>query len=468
MKLTDSADENIKILRKKLYADDSFDIVYRTIRICGRTACLLFVDGLVKDEITEKIMEFFFSIDDEDLMKDAHTFSKSCIPYFEVDIADETDKICTQVLSGVTALIVDGFEKVILIDTRTYPQRETSEPEKDKVLRGSKDGFVETLVFNTALIRRRIRDTDLTMKYFSVGSISKTDVVVCYMKKKVDKVLLAKICNAIRSTKVESLTMNQQSLIEAIYKHSWINPFPKIKYSERPDTAASAVLEGNIVILVDNSPSVLILPTSIFDIVEEADDYYFPPMTGSYIRITRYIVCFATLVLTPLWLLFLQNPNLLPSSFDFVLLNEEPNIPVFWQIIFLEIAIDGLRLASLNTPDSLSTSLSVIAGIALSDFAVSVGWFSSETMFYMAFVAIANYSQPSYELGYALKFMRIFLLITTALFNIWGFIIGLVIIFLLVLTNKTVSGKSYLYPLIPFNGKELVKKVLRVRLRGEE
>lgn len=467
MKISTAAGENIALLREKLHADDSFDIVYRTIKICGRTACMLFVDGLVKDEITEKIMEFFLSVDNEDFMTSAHTFSKNCIPYFEVDLANETEKICTQVLCGVTALIVDGFESAILIDTRTYPQRETSEPEKDKVLRGSKDGFVETLVFNTALIRRRIRDTDLTMKYFSVGTVSKTDVVVCYMKNRVDKSLLKRICSSIKETNVESLTMNQQSLIEAVYKHSWINPFPKIKYTERPDTAASAVLEGNIVILVDNSPSVLILPTSIFDIVEEADDYYFPPLTGTYIRITRYFVSLATLLLTPLWLLLLQNPNILPPSLDFLLLGEEAHIPVFLQLILLEIAIDGLRLASLNTPDSLTTSLSVIAGIALSDFAVSVGWFSQETMFYMAFVAIANYSQPSYELGYALKFMRIFLLITTALFNVWGFVGGLVAVFVLMLTNKTVSGKSYLYPLIPFNGKELLKKVLRLRLRGE-
>lgn len=467
MKISNNADENIAILRKQLNADDSFDIVYRTIKICSRTACMLFVDGLVKDEITEKIMEFFFSIDKEEFMSDAHTFSKNCVPYFEVDMSDETDKICTQVLSGVTALTVDGFDKVILIDTRTYPQRETSEPERDKVLRGSKDGFVETLVFNTALIRRRIRNSDLTMEYFSVGTVSKTDVVVCYMKKRVDKALLAKISDAIRSTNVESLTMNQQSLVEAVYKHSWINPFPKIKYTERPDTAASAVLEGNIVILVDNSPSALILPTSIFDIVEEADDYYFPPLTGTYIRLTRYLVSLATLLLTPLWLLALQNPDILPQSFEFLLINDSTNIPVFWQLILLEIAIDGLRLASLNTPNSLSTSLSVIAGIALSDFAVSVGWFSQETMFYMAFVAISNYSQPSYELGYALKFMRIFLLTATVLFNIWGFAVGLIITFLLVLTNKTVSGKSYLYPLIPFNGKELLKKIFRLKLRGE-
>lgn len=329
---------------------------------------------------------------------------------------------------------------------------------------GSKDGFVETLISNTALLRRRIRDTNLRINAFVVGRESKTDVAVCYMDNKVDKQLLAKITKQIEAINVHSLTMNQQSLIEAIYKHKWYNPFPKIKYTERPDTAASSLLEGNIVILVDNSPSVLILPTSIFDIIEEADDYYFPPLTGTYIRFARYIVTLATLVITPLWLLALKNPDLVPKPFEFILITEPVNIPVFWQLMILELGIDGLRLASVNTPNSLSTSLSIIGAIALSDFAVTVGWFSTEAILYMAFVAIANYTQPSYELGYSLKFLRMLLLILTQLFNIWGFCAGIALTFVLLLTNKTVSGKSYLYPLIPFNGKALARKLIRTPL----
>lgn len=289
-------------------------------------------------------------------------------------------------------------------------------------------------------------------------------MAVCYMDNLVDKKLLGKLTREINNIKVKSLTMNQQSLIEAIYKHKWYNPFPKVKYTERPDSAASAILEGNIVILVDNSPSALVLPTSIFDIIEEVDDYYFPPLTGTYIRLARYLVTFATLVITPLWLLALKNPELIPKAFEFILITEPVNIPVFWQLIILELGIDGLRLASVNTPNSLSTSLSIIGAIALSDFAVTVGWFSTEAMLYMAFVAIANYTQPSYELGYSLKFLRIMLLILTQLFSIWGFIAGFVLIIVLLITNKTVSGKSYLYPLIPFNGKKLLHKVIRPQL----
>ena len=468
MPLNKDINKTIGEFKTILRANESFDLIYRTININSRTACFFFIDGLVKDAVMEKMLEFLYSIKDDEAFKDAHSFSKSCVPYIEVDITDDKKKICTNILSGMFVLMVDGFEQAIVIDVRTYPQRDTSEPATDKVLRGSRDGFVETLVSNTALIRRRIRNPNLTMKIFSVGKLSKSDVVVSYMENKVDKKLLSDICNRIKNAKVDSLTMNQQSLIEAIYHYKWYNPFPKIKHSERPDTAASAILEGNIVILVDNSPSAIILPTSIFDILEEADDYYFPPFTGTYLKLSRYLIGLFTLIITPLWLLFLKNPWMIPPWLEFINVTDKINLPIFWQLLALELIIDGLRLASLHTPDSITTTLSVIAAIVLSDFAVQSGWFNAESMLYMAFVAMANYAQPSIELGYCLKFLRVFLLILTAVFNILGFIIGLILMFLLMLSNKTVSGKHYLYPLIPFNGKKLLTKVFRTRAKVSE
>lgn len=463
MNLYNEFDVNYQMLNKAMRASQSFDIVCRQISIKGRKACLFFIDGLVKDDVMEKIMEFFFSVSDESYMENAYTFSENCVPYVEVDVLKNVEQITINVLSGMTALLVDGFDSAIMIDSRTYPQRQTAEPEKDKVMRGSKDGFVETMISNLGLVRRRIRNPNLTVKPFLVGEVTKTDVAVVYMDNLVDKNLLKRICEGIKALKVDSLAMNQQSLLEALYKHKWYNPLPKIKYTERPDTTATALLDGNIVIFVDNSPSALILPTSIFDIIEEADDYYFPPVTGTYIRFTRYIVTIATLLITPVWLLALQNPNFVPEAFKFILLTEPVNVPIFWQLMLLEIAIDGLRLASIKTPNSLSASLSIIGAIALSEFAVKVGWFSTEAMLYMAFVAISNYTQPSYELGYALKFFRILVLIATALFNFIGFLTGIGIVIILLVTNKTVSGKSYLYPLIPFNARKLWRKIVRKR-----
>lgn len=454
---------NLQIISDALRSEQSFDLVKRDLIIADRKAALFFIDGLLKDDITEKILEFFYKNVKSENFKSALYFAQSSVPYVEVEVTSDLKKICTDVLSGISALIIEDFTEVILLDTRTYPQRSTSEPDNDKVLRGSRDGFVETLINNTALIRRRIRDTNLTVKAYSVGTQSHTDVAVIYMENKVDKKLLANLNKRLKAIDVPSLTMNQQSLVEALYKNLWYNPFPKVKHTERPDTTASAILDGNIVILVDNAPSALLLPTSIFDVLEEADDYYFPPVTGTYLKLARYFITIVTVLITPLWLLALQNSDSCPEFFRFVLLDEPQNIPVFWQLILMEVGIDGLRLAALNTPNSLTTPLSIIGAIALSEFAVESGWVSMEAILYMALVTVANFTQPNFELGYSFKFCRVLLLVLTYIFNVWGFIIAFIINLVLLCTNRTLSSKSYLYPLVPFNGKEFLRKILRIR-----
>jgi stage V sporulation protein AF len=386
------------------------------------------------------------------------------VPYVEVDVSSDFNEISKNVLCGVFAIIIDGYSECVLIDSRTYPARNVSEPEKDKVLRGSKDGFVETLVFNTALIRRRIRSNDLRMEMLSAGESSKTDIAICYMESRVDTKFLAKIKDRINNIKVDALTLNQESLAECLYTQSWYNPFPKFKYTERPDTASAQILEGDIVILVDNSPSAIILPTSVLDMVQEADDFYFPPVTGSYLRITRFIILILTFFLTPTFMLLMQNPEWIPEPMKFITVQETINVPIILQFLILELSIDGLRLAAVNTPSMLTTPLSVTAGLVLGEFSVKSGWFNSEVMLAMAYIAIANYTHPSYELGYAIKFFRIITLILTAVFNLWGFILGVLLFIIAIATNKMISGQSYLYPLIPFSFKKLGNALVRKRL----
>jgi len=326
---------------------------------------------------------------------------------------------------------------------------------------------VETLNFNMALIRRRIRSPELCSELMMVGKSSRTDVAVCYMSSRVDKKLLTDIKERIQSIDTDSLTMNYQTLAECLYSGLWINPLPKVKYSERPDTVASALLKGNIVIIIDNSPSVMILPTSLFDITEEANDYYFPPITGNYLKLSRFLVNITTVFLSPIFLLLMNNPHLIPESFEFIQIKEATNIPIIVQFLILELCIDGLRVAAMNTPSILTTPLSIIAALVFGEFSVKSGWFNSEVMLYMAFVAVGNYSQASYEFGYALKFMRIMLLVLVQFLDLWGFVLGCVIILLMLLLNKTISGKSYMYPLVPFKGKALRAKLFRYQRNME-
>ena len=457
-----SFEENKKYMDEMLHVNECFDIVSRTVLVGDKNAVFYFVDGFCKDELMQKLLQFLMGLKAEDMPQDAEGLNK-LMPYVEVDLTQDFNEITKNVLSGVFAIIIEGFEDCILIDSRTYPARSVSEPEKDKVLRGSKDGFVETVVFNTALIRRRIRSTDLRVEMLNAGKASKTDIALCYMDSRVDKEFLKKIRDRINDIKVDALTLNQESLAECLFTSKWYNPFPKFKYTERPDAASAHILEGNIILLVDNSPAAMILPTSVLDMIQEADDFYFPPVTGSYLRLSRFLILILTYFITPTFLLLMQNPDWIPPAFSFIQVKEDVNVPLIWQFLLLELAIDGLRLAAVNTPNMLSTPLSVMAALILGEFSVKSGWFNAEVMLYMAFVAIANYTHPSYELGYAIKFFRIINLILTAIFQLWGYIAGIVLFFLAIVT-KMVSGQSYLYPLIPFNFSKLSHALFRHRL----
>ncbi len=443
-KLSISFEENIAYMNEILPVKESFDVIRREIIIGGKNAVFYFIDGFMKDEAMLKIMDSFLSVTEQDMPDDVDDFVQKHVPYVEVDILEDFDQVIRNVLSGTTCLFIDGYKECICIDCRTYPARSVDEPDKDKSLRGSRDGFVETIVFNTALMRRRIRDPHLIMEMAEAGQASRTDIALCYMSDRVDKELLDNLKKRIESLRLGDLRMNQQSLAEALFKRKWFNPFPKFKYTERPDTAAACLLEGKVVILVDNSPSAMILPTSILDMIEEANDYYFPTVTGVYLKTTRILITIATVFFTPLYLLFMQNLEWLPEVFSFVAVRDTVNIPLIFQFLILELSIDGLRLAAMNTPTMLSTPLSVIAGIVMGEFSVQSGWFNSEVMLYMAFVAVANYTQPNFELGYALKFMRLLLLILTALFNLTGFIAGCILVLCFLIFNKTLSGRNYM------------------------
>ncbi len=451
-------------LSQALRVSESFDLICKDTIIGGKNACFFFVDGLTKDEVMQKLLSGFYTIKKQDMPENASDFSTQQLPYIEVDVVTDIEQAITSILSGMTALLIDGYDAVICMDVRTYPARSVDQPEKEKVLRGSKDGFVETVVFNTALIRRRIRDPHLTMEMLSVGSVSHTDVVLCYMSDKVDQELLTYVRNKIQNIKARSLSMNQTSLAECIYERKWYNPFPKYKYTERPDTSAASILEGSLVILVDTSPSAIILPTGLFGIMEEADDYYLPPITGTYLRLARFLISTITFFITPTILLLTMYPEWIPEWLSFIKLQEYTNVPLLFQFLILEVAVDGLKLAAVNTPNMLSTPLSIIAGLALGEYAVSSGWFNAEAMLYMAFVALSNYTQPSYELGYALKFFRIITLVLTGFFGLWGLIAGTVSLIAALLLNHTIDGRRrYLYPLIPFNWKMLKRHLLRFR-----
>jgi stage V sporulation protein AF len=450
--------ENVDMMRRTLRVKESFDIIERHLTVCDRDMCFFYIDGFVKDGEMLRIMQYLLS---QKTVSTAEELEKK-IPYVEVELTREREKLVRAVLSGQTAIFAESFgDTAILLDLRTYPARPTQEPESDRVMQGARDGFVETLVVNTALIRRRIRDPRLTMEHFALGGSSDTDVVVCYVDGVVDKKILDEVRNKISGASPRSLTIGYQSLAETLIRRGWFNPFPKIRTTERPDTAAAQLLEGSVIVICDTSPQAMILPTSIFDYLEETDDFCFPPLTGSYLRLVRAGILLLSVIITPLWLLAIEYADMLPEALSFLVPSDPGALPIILQLFLVELAIDGLKIASMNTPDILSNSLSVVGALILGDFAVEVGWLCADVILYMAFVAIANFAQQNHELGYAFKFVRMTILILVYLLGIWGFVAGILLFILLVATNRTLTGGHYLYPLIPFSPKDFSRLIIR-------
>ena len=464
---TENYGENLHAVNTVLRTGENYDMIVKRIMLGDKKATLFCVDGFVKDEMLEKLLEYLTKLTDKEMKNapNAQSLVDKYITYIEADTAEKIDKFITLVLTGAVGMLVDGYSQAIIIDSRTYPARDVQEPESDKVLRGSHEGFVETIIFNTALIRRKIRNPNLTMRSFQVGSSSKTDIVISYLEDKVDKKLLKKVVDRLNSIDVESLSMSHESLKECLVPGQPFNPFPKFRYTERPDAAAACIFDGNIILLTDGSPTAIILPTGIFDFVQDINDFYFSPFVGSFLRLVRSTVFMLTLFLVPVWFLYTVYHESLPGHFRFMLIEEPNSVPIIVQLLIVEFVIDTLRLASLNTPNALSNSFSVVGALVLGEFAVRSGWFVSEVVLFMAFVAIANFTQPSYELGYAIKISRTFILILCALFKIWGLLIGALIVFAVIATTKTISGYTYLYPLIPFNKNALKSLIYRRPLK---
>ena len=458
-RLSSDYNKNFTDLSRILRVRESFDIIERHLTVAGREVCFFYIDGFVKDGEMLRIMQYILS---QKSLGSAESLEK-IMPYVEVELTSEVDKVVRAVLSGQTAMLADSFgDRVMLLDLRTYPARQTAEPESDRVMQGARDGFVETLVVNTALIRRRIRDPRLTMEHFSMGGSSDTDVVVCYVEGLADEETVREVKRKISSARPRSLTLGYQSLAETLIKSGWYNPFPKIRTTERPDTAASQLLEGSVIVLCDTSPQAMILPTSIFDYLEETDDFCFPPLTGSYLRIVRTAILLLSVIITPLWYLAIEYGQGLPDHLKFLLPDEPGALPIILQLFLVELAIDGLKIASMNTPDILSNSLSVVGALILGDFAVEVGWLCADVILYMAFVAIANFAQQNHELGYAFKFMRMMILALVYLLGAWGFVTGVLLFIFFVATNSTVTDRrGYLFPLVPFDPRGLSHLLFR-------
>lgn len=465
IKLSSDINQSIRLVKESLPIERSFDVIGRDLILGQATrAYLIFIDGFAKDDIMLWILQVLQSLSENDLTNNAiQTLMNKKIGYIEVERFSDIEQMRSMILAGAVGLIVDGQDEGLIIDAREYPVRSPEEPELEKVSRGSRDGLVETIIFNTALIRRRLRDPNLIYEIKTVGKRSKTDVVIAYLDDMVDKNLLSEIQNKIDKIDVGALVMAEKTLEELLIKKHWYNPLPQVKFTERPDVVSAHLMEGHIAIIVDTSPSIMLLPVTLFHFTQHAEDYYQNILVGSYYRWIRFFGMLSALLLPPLWLLLVQNKELLPDFLQLLGPKDEFTLPLFVQLLLLEFGMDLLRLSSIHTPSALNSSLGIIGGLILSDLAVKVGIFVPETVLYIALAAVGTFATPSLEFALAIRIFRLFLLIMTGVFDVWGFSLSLLVILVIVFTSRSFkNGKHYTWPLFPFKWKPLAHILFRM------
>ena len=454
-------EDNMEHLKKDLALDTNFDIVTREITIGGRDAVIIFQNAFNNADLLIKVLVPLLDVKREELAVDPlRKLLRQKICHSDVNTVRELEEIVDTVLSGPTAILVDGLDSAFTLDLRQYPVRSPAEPDLEKVVRGSRDGFVETIMFNAALIRRRIRDPKLRFEYMQAGIRSKTDIAICYIEDIANPENVKKIKSSIADIKIDGLPMSEKAVEELITPGSFWNPFPKVRYTERPDVAASHLLDGHILLLVDTSPSVIITPATYFHHLQHAEEYRQNPTVGIYLRWVRFIGVAISLFLMPLYFLISIHPELLPESLKFLGPKKVGSIPLFLQFIFAELAIDFVRLATIHTPEALATSTGIIAALLIGNLATTVGLFAPEVVMYTAISAVGVFLTPSYELSMANRLVRMFLLVMVGVLGLPGFIIGVVSTFLLLVFTKS-FGVPYLWPLIPLDVRALSSVLIR-------
>lgn len=445
----------VEKLKNDLGFSNSFDLTFREIITKFHKYHVIFFNFLINNSAIVKII---YSLNNYNSYDGIEYLSKIILNEATF-ISNDYEEIYDAILNGNVVIFLDEDNRALISEVRNYPTRSISEPDSEKVVRGSKDGFTENIAINVGLIRRRIKTGKLVVEKYIIGKMSRTLVALVYIKGYVDEKALEYVKKRLELVKVNELTMSDKALEELLIssKHSI---YPLIKYTERPDTFSSHLYQGMFGILVDTSPSAMLGPISIFDHMQHAEEFRQTRVAGSYLRITRFIGIILSFLIVPLWFSLIDIDFFHLSYFGKIFDVNIDRFSILIQLLLMELGIEFIRMASIHTPSALSTSMGIIAGVIIGEMAISMNILSEQIVLLGALSAIGSYITPSYELSLANKIVKLIIIFLVFLFNIWGLLVGILCLTIYLFKLKSFT-RSYLYPLLPFNKKALKKQIFR-------
>ena len=428
--------KNVDWLRQ---ATDCFDLTIRSVNVNDRQCLLVFVGGVTGTTSIEPIVESL-------------VFDKGNLAFFPATVtqAGSLEDALDKILQGQTLVILEGSAYAFIVDTRSYPTRGPSEPTVEKSVRGARDGFIEHIMLDLGMVRRRIRDPKLVTKAYQKGSRTKTDIFVLYISDLIHPSILHDFQNRIDHLPANAEVTSERQLCELMYGQTW-NPYPHVRYTERPDIAAIHLLQGSLIILVDNCPSAVILPTTFFEQTKQIEEYTQTPAISLVMRAIRLAGVFCSIYLLPLWMVLVMQQN--PTRLNLPLPEIPGPITFGVQVLIADLLIEWIRLSLIHSPLMLSSLLGIVAVFVLGDAPIAYGAYTQEILIMTAIVNIGNFVTAGYELSMANKIVRLALIVMVVIGGYRGFLIG-ILIHLILLLQTQVGPFPYLYPLIPFNVKE--------------
>jgi spore germination protein KA len=464
--------ENIQYIKKTL--GNSTDLIIREIWIGSERkikAAICYTDGLTDTKSVQKFIMESLLVDLPNIdLEDIHSFEKEAIQLLkdqilsvgEIKNVSEFGPLFTSMLSGDAILLLDGYKQGFSIGMRGWKERPVEAPTTETVIRGPRDGFTENIRTNTALIRRKIKDPNLWLETKQIGRITKTDVAIMYIKGIVNDSIVEEVHSRLNRIDIDGIL--ESGYIEELIQDETYTPFPTIYHSERPDVIASDLLEGKVAILVDGTPMVLVVPTTLIAFIQAAEDYYQRADISTLIRMLRFLSIFISLLGPSLYIAITTfHQEMLPTQLLISLAAQREGVPfpAFIEALMMEVSFEILREASIRLPKAIAQSISIVGTLVIGTAAVEAGIISAAMVIVVALTAVSSFVLPSFDLAMTIRMLRFLMMLLAASFGIFGIIIGVIAIVLHLCSLRS-FGIPYMSPFAPFVLEDQKDSILRL------
>ncbi len=475
IKVSKSLDKNIEVIEDMLV--DCDDILFREIEIGtdnSNRAVVVSIDGMADKDILNDFILKNLMINSRIAPPDIGTSKKriggivknKTLSAAEMEEVGTIEQAILWILSGDTALILDNYDKIIIIGTKGWEMRDIAEPETENVIRGPREGFIETLRVNTSMVRRRIRDHKFKIKQYQIGKRSKTDVCVMYIEDLIDQNILVELDKRLEAIDIDAI--QDSGYVEQLIEDSWRSIFPQVQNTERPGVAVAALYEGKAVIIVDNSPAVLLIPSGFNAMMQSAEDYYERWWIATFIRILRYFALLVSLYTPALYIAITAfHPQMLPAKLLISIAANRTGVPfpAMLEAIIMAVTLEILREAGIRLPGSIGQTIGIVGAVVIGQAAVDAGIVGPIMIIVVSITAIASFATPSYNLSIAIRILRFVLIIVSGILGLYGVMLVTILV-LIHLCSLESFGVPYLTPYTAFTerGSDLKDTFLKAPL----